>query len=56
MKILVHHIFLITLTKFIGYTCVKTACDILNDATRAVYFPFDGTDVYTGPNSLSVTS
>lgn len=37
-------------------TRAKTACEILNDATLAAYFPFDGTLTDAGPNSLSVTS
>jgi hypothetical protein len=37
-------------------TRAKTACEILNDATLAVYFPFDGTFTDAGPNFLTVTS
>ena len=37
-------------------TRAKTACEISNDASLAVYFPFDGTFTDAGPNSLSVTS
>jgi hypothetical protein len=37
-------------------TRAKTACEILNDATLAAYFPFDGSYTDAGPNSLSLTS
>ena len=38
------------------FTRVKTACEILSDATLAAYFPFDGSYTDAGPNSLSATS
>ena len=34
----------------------KSACEILNDATLAAYFPFDGSFVDAGPNFLSTAS
>lgn len=37
-------------------TRVKSACEILNDATLAAYFPFDNTLIDAGPNSLSLTA
>jgi hypothetical protein len=38
------------------YTRAKTACEILNNATLVVYFPFDGNYIDAGPNSLSEAS
>jgi hypothetical protein len=37
-------------------TRVKSACEILNDATLAAYFPFDGSYTDAGPNSLTLTT
>lgn len=37
-------------------TRAKSACEILNDATLAAYFPFDGSFADAGPNFLSVAS
>ena len=37
-------------------TRVKSACEILNDATLAAYFPFDGNLTDAGPNFLTATS
>jgi hypothetical protein len=37
-------------------TRVKEACEILNDATLAAYFPFDGSYTDAGPNFLTVTT
>jgi hypothetical protein len=37
-------------------TRAKTACEILNDATLAAYFPFDGSFTDAGPNFLTTTS
>ena len=37
-------------------TRAKSACEILNDATLAAYFPFDGSLTDTGPNFLTATS
>ncbi len=34
----------------------KIACEILNDATLAAYFPFDASFTDTGPNFLTTTS
>jgi len=38
------------------FTRAKTACEILNDATLAAYFPFDGSYTDSGPNSLTLTT
>jgi hypothetical protein len=37
-------------------TRAKTACEILNDATLAAYFPFDGSLTDAGPNFLTATA
>lgn len=37
-------------------TRAKTSCEILNDATLAAYFPFDGSFTDAGPNFLTTTS
>jgi hypothetical protein len=37
-------------------TRAKTACEILNDATLAAYFPFDGSLTDAGPNFLTAIS
>jgi hypothetical protein len=37
-------------------TSVKTACEILNDATLVAYFPLNGSYTDAGPNSLILTS
>ena len=42
--------------QLIVYTRAKSTCEILNDATLAAYFPFDGNFIDSGPNSLTLTS
>lgn len=37
-------------------TRVKSACEIMNDASLAAYFPLDNSYTDAGPNSLSLTS